>query len=356
MARSLISLPYDLAIKAGLQMLEANLLPDFLLRRAARMLLSMRLRVSYKPTAAEQLLDLMEFAHSLKEFPISIHQDEANSQHYEVPAEFYKLVLGKHLKYSSSYFSKPTSRLDESEQAMLELYCERAQLVDGQKVLDLGCGWGSFSLYAAKKFPQSRITGLSNSNTQKDFIEEECRKQGITNVNIITSDINVFEAGTTYDRIVSIEMFEHMKNYKELLKKISSWMKPDALLFVHIFVHKVFAYHFQDSGDDDWMARSFFTGGTMPADGLLLYFQDDLSILNHWRVSGNHYSRTSEEWLKNMDRNLEPIKIIFAKTYGENEIRKWIAYWRTFFLAVSELFGYNNGEEWMVSHYLFKRK
>lgn len=347
---------YSAAMKVGLQALESNLLPDFVIRKASRFLLSMRLSVCYKPSVEEQLSQLVAFVHSLKTMPIAVHTVDANQQHYEVPTEFYKLVLGKHLKYSSAYFPSKHTSLDEAEEAMLEIYCRRARLKDGQSVLDLGCGWGSLTLYIAEKYPNSRVTSVSNSTSQQEYIQGQCARRGLENVQVLCCDINSFDAGAKFDRILSIEMFEHMKNYQQLLRNISKWMEPDGLLFVHIFCHRLFAYHFEDSGEDDWMARNFFTGGTMPADGLLLYFQEDVSVVDHWRVNGNHYSRTSEEWLKRMNQHASAIESIFAETYGKAEVKKWVAYWRTFFIAVAELFGYNNGQEWMVSHFLFRKK
>ncbi|KAI5071686.1 hypothetical protein GOP47_0013937 [Adiantum capillus-veneris] len=346
---------YDALVKVGFRAHEANMLPDFIIRQGTRSLLASRLRCSSKPSAEAQLQDLRDFVKSLKKLPIAIHTEAANEQHYELPAEFYQLVLGKHLKYSCALFNSKLTTLDEAEETMLALYCERACLRDGQTVLDLGCGWGSLSLYIAKNFPNCNITSVSNSTTQKKLIEDECRRNGFLNVTVITCDINSFEANATFDRIFSIEMFEHMKNYEKLLYKISTWMHSESLLFVHIFCHKTFAYHFEDSGEDDWMARYFFTGGTMAADSLLLYFQDNVSIVDHWRVNGKHYSQTSEEWLKKMDSNTKAVKSLFEKTYGP-AAGKWWVYWRTFFIAVAELFGYNDGEEWMVSHYLFKKK
>lgn len=239
---------------------------------------------------------------------------------------------------------------------MMELYCERAKIQDGQSILDVGCGWGSLSLHIAKKYRNCIVTGICNSTTQKAFIDEQCRENELSNVEIIVADISKFEMQRSFDRIVSIEMFEHMKNYKSLLTKISKWMKEDSLLFVHFFCHKTFAYHFEDNNDDDWITRYFFTGGTMPSANLLLYFQEDVSVVNHWLVSGTHYARTSEEWLKRMDRSIVSIRPIFEKTYGKESTTKWIAYWRTFFISVAELFGYNNGDEWMVAHYLFQKK
>ncbi|KAJ4709015.1 (S)-coclaurine N-methyltransferase-like [Melia azedarach] len=239
---------------------------------------------------------------------------------------------------------------------MLELYCERAQLKDGHTVLDAGCGWGSLSLYIAQKYSTCKITGICNSKTQKTFIDEQCQALGLQNVEIIVADISTFEIEASYDRIFSIGMFEHMKNYRKLLKKISKWMKEDGILFVEYFCHKTFAYHFEKTNEDDWITNYFFTGGTMPSANLLLYFQDDVSVVDHWLVNGKHYAQTSEEWLKRMDKNLASIKPIIESTYGKDQAVKWTVYWRTFFIAVAELCAYNNGDEWMVAHFLFKKK
>lgn len=347
---------YELAVQTGLRAMELNVIPDRVLRPACRYLMSQRIKMSRKPTVEEQLADLVNFAQSLKSLPIALNTGEANEQHYEVPTELFKLCLGKRLKYSACYFPTPSSTLDEAEDATLSLYCKRAQLRDGQRVLELGCGWGSLSLFIAERYPGSRVTGVSNSATQRAYIEGECKKRGLTNLVIVTADMNQFEAEGTFDRVVSVEMFEHMKNYKVLLHKVASWMKTDALLFIHIFTHKEFAYHFEDNGPDDWMTRYFFRGGTMPADNLLLYFQDDVAIENHWCLDGTHYQRTSEAWLKNFDSNIAKLRPVLAETYGSEEVTRWTVYWRTFFIAVAELFGYDKGQEWIVSHYLFRKK
>ncbi|KAJ8470931.1 hypothetical protein OPV22_025274 [Ensete ventricosum] len=353
---AIIRVPYKAAVRAALEALERNLLPDAVVRRLTRLLLAGRLRLCYLPSADLQLAQLLRFKQSLEDMPIAVETDKAKSQHYELPTSFFKLVLGENLKYSCCYFKKITSTLEDAENAMLELYSERAQLKDGQKILDVGCGWGSFVIYMAKKYKNCSITGICNSSTQKAHIEEQCRHHQLSNVEIIVADIAKFEMEASFDRVVSIEMFEHMKNYKMLLKKISMWMKQDSLLFIHHFCHKTFAYHFEDKSEDDWITRYFFTGGTMPSANLLLYFQDDVTVLNHWLLNGTHYARTSEEWLKRMDGNLTSIRPIFEATYGKDSATKWIAYWRTFFISVAELFGYNNGDEWMVAHFLFKKK
>ncbi|XP_015085437.1 (S)-coclaurine N-methyltransferase-like isoform X1 [Solanum pennellii] len=379
---AIVQLPYDATVRLMLGSLERNLLPDTVIRRLTRLLLAARLRSGYKPSSELQLSDLLQFVQSLKEMPIAVMTEKPKSQHYELPTSFFKIVLGKHLKYSCCYFKDKLSTLEDAEKAMMELYCERSQLKDGHTVLDVGCGWGSLSLYIAQKYSACKVTGICNSVTQKAHIEEQCRELQLQNLEIIIADISTFEMEGSYDRILSIEMFEHMKNYGDLLKKISRWMKADSLLFVHYFCHKAFAYHFevyirladqcmsisstsiidvvsnivQDVNDDDWITRYFFSGGTMPSSNLLLYFQDDVSVVDHWLVNGKHYAQTSEEWLKRLDENKSSIKPIMESTYGKDSAVKWTVYWRTFFLSVAELFGYNNGEEWMVAHFLFKKK
>ncbi|CAA0841912.1 S-adenosyl-L-methionine-dependent methyltransferases superfamily protein [Striga hermonthica] len=367
---TIVQVPYNASVRLALASLERNLLPDAVVRRLTRLLLAARLRSGYRPSAELQLSDLLQFVHSLKDMPIAIKTERPKSQHYELPTSFFELVLGKHLKYrqhilrtfckictfSCCYFLEKSSTLEDAEKAMLELYCERSQIEDGHSVLDVGCGWGSLSLYIAQKYPSCKVTGICNSVTQKAHIDEQCRVLELQNVEITVADISTFEMEASYDRIFSIEMFEHMKNYRDLLKKISNWLKSDGLLFVHHFCHKIFAYHFEDVNEDDWITRYFFTGGTMPSANLLLYFQDDVSVVNHWLVNGKHYAQTSEEWLKRMDHNMSSVKPIMESTYGKDSAVKWTAYWRTFFISVAELFGYNDGEEWMVTHFLFKKK
>ncbi|XP_071729728.1 (S)-coclaurine N-methyltransferase-like [Rutidosis leptorrhynchoides] len=352
----LMQVPYNATVKLIMALLERNLLPDFVIRKLTCYLLSSRLRSRFKSTSQQQLQDLMDFVHSLKDMPIAVKTEDAKSQHYELPTSFFNLVLGKNFKYSCCYFEDKSSTLEDAEEAMLQLYCDKSQLQDGQSVLDVGCGWGSLSLYIAQKYSNCKVTGICNSVTQKAYIEDQYGKLGLKNVKIIVADISTFEMEGSYDRIFSIEMFEHMKNYKDLLKKISNWMKADGLLFVHIFCHKSYAYHFEDIEEDDWITRYFFSGGTMPSAHLLLYFQDDVSVVDQWFVNGKHYAKTSEEWLKRMDENITVIKAIMESTYGKDSIVKWTVYWRTFFMAVAEQFAYNNGEEWMVTHYLFKKK
>ncbi|EIE20597.1 methyltransferase type 11 [Coccomyxa subellipsoidea C-169] len=336
-----------------MQAVERDLVPDFLIRRGIRYLLSQRVQNAREGGVEEQERRKQAFVDELKSLPIAVQTSIANEQHYE--AKYFLLVLGKHLKYSSCLYPSSSSTLDEAEEAMLGLCCERAQLADGQTILELGCGWGSMCLYMAGKFPNSTITAVSNSSTQKALIDERAKERGLSNLTVITADVVEFDTKQKFDRVVSIEMFEHMKNYQALLKNISKWLKPGGHLFVHIFTHKTLAYHFEVKGEDDWMAKYFFTGGTMPSADLLHHFQDDLALQQQWAVNGTHYSRTLEDWLRRQDRQRAQILPIMKKTYGDDQGLRWWVYWRLFYLACSELFNYNGGEEWFVSHYLFKK-
>lgn len=336
-------------------LLETNLVPDVLIRAGIRRLLASTLREKSHPGVEAQRAALLEYVADLKKRGIAEQTQAANEQHYEVPTRFYQLCLGRRLKYSSGLWDDSVTTLDEAEERMLALTCERAGLANGQQILELGCGWGSLSLWMAEHFPGARITAVSNSRTQKEHIDAMAAARGLTNLEIITQDMNVFTIDRQFDRVVSVEMFEHMKNYQLLLRKVAGWLVPGGRLFVHIFTHRELAYHYEDKGPDDWMTRYFFAGGQMPSDDLLLYFQDDLRIENHWCVSGTHYQRTAEAWLENMDANKAEIWPLFEKTYGPDQARKWWVYWRVFYMACAELWGYDRGNQWHVSHYRFQK-
>ena len=337
-------------------LVEKNKVPDFLIRMGIRKLLKQRLLQEKKETVELQQAHLLKLIEELKNSPIAINTAEANEQHYEVPTKFYQYCLGKNLKYSSGYWKDGVSDIDTSEDDMLEITCNRAELKDGQDVLELGCGWGSLSLYMAQKYPKSNFTVVSNSRTQKLHIDEQAKQRGITNLIVITVNINDFSIDKTFDRVVSVEMFEHMRNYQKLMHKVATCLKADGKLFVHIFTHKDLAYKFEVVDETDWMSKYFFTGGIMPSDDLLLYFNEHLSIQQHWHVSGMHYSKTAEAWLENMDKHKTEIMPLFENTYGKDQAVKWWVYWRIFYMACAELWGYNKGEEWIVSHYLFTKK
>jgi cyclopropane-fatty-acyl-phospholipid synthase len=336
-------------------LLTKDLLPDPLIRFGIRKLLKERLKEEKKPGAEAQQDHLMKLISKLKESPIAVNTTDANEQHYEVPTAFYRKVLGKHMKYSCGLWEEGDNDLNDSERKMLELTCKRAGIKDGDEILELGCGWGSLTLFMAEKFPACRITAVSNSRTQKEHIDSEASKRGLKNVAVITADMNDFTIDKKYDRIVSVEMFEHMRNYSALFSKIHGFLKPGGKLFVHIFTHREFSYLFEVKDDTDWMSKYFFTGGIMPGSHLLFYFSGNFEVKDHWVVNGQHYERTSNAWLANMDKNKDYIIKLFAQTYGEKNKIKWWVYWRVFFMSCAELWGYKKGEEWMVSHYLFKR-
>jgi cyclopropane-fatty-acyl-phospholipid synthase len=336
-------------------LLERNKVPDFLLRIGIRKLLAQRLKDEDRGSPEANRKAVQTLVGELKSSPIAIETGAANEQHYEVPTEFYQYCLGKHLKYSSGYWKDGVTDLDTAENDMLDLTCTRAELKSGQEVLELGCGWGSLSLYMAARYPESRFTVVSNSRTQKIFIDQQSLLRKLSNLTVITADMNTFSIDQTFDRIVSVEMFEHMRNYELLLQKIGSWMKPQGKLFVHIFTHPTLAYKFEVKTESDWMSKYFFSGGIMPSDDLLLFFNKDVSIEQQWKLNGIHYSKTAEAWLRNMDAHKKEIIPLFEMTYGKENALKWWVYWRVFFMACAELWGYHKGEEWIVSHYLFKK-
>ncbi|MGH8777634.1 SAM-dependent methyltransferase [Paraburkholderia sp.] len=340
---------------------ERGWLPDALIRLGMRSLMRQRLRDEGADDPEASAVRLMQLVDELRASPIAVGTDAANRQHYELPAAFFNAHLGPCLKYSCCLYPTGKETLAEAEEAMLELYVQRAGLADGQTILDLGCGWGSLSLWLAARFPAARITALSNSHGQRAFIDARAAALGLSNVTVLTGDIVDFEfadmpAEGRFDRVISIEMFEHMKNYARLLEKISRWMRADAKLFVHVFAHRTLAYPFETHDSSDWMTKYFFTGGTMPSEALLLHFQTHLHATHHWWVSGTHYARTANHWLAALDAARDRVLPLFAATYGERDAAIWLQRWRMFYMAVAELFGYAQGREWGVAHYLFDRR
>ena len=338
-----------------IKLAEKGLLPDSLIRLGIKRLCSQRLLQATSFSDADMEKEHAAWIDVLKKSPIALVPEKANQQHYEVPPRLFELVLGKNLKYSSGFWPEGVSSLDQSESAMLELTAERAGLFDGQDILELGCGWGSLTLYMAAHFPKSKITAVSNSNDQRQFIEERCRQLKLENISVITADMNDFNAEGLFDRVVSIEMFEHMRNYEKLLGRVNTWLKKEGKLFVHIFSHQKVAYPFEDKDDADWMAREFFSGGQMPSHRLLMSFPEQMKIEKDWRVSGTHYEKTSLAWLQKMDKYKAEVIELFKKTYGEEDASSWFQRWRIFFMSCEVLFGYNHGSEWGVSHYLFEK-
>lgn len=342
-------------LQSGIEFVERGYAPDVVTRFIIRRLCADRLNDPLQTTSHDRDQARDQFLRSLRAGPIAPVPEKANEQHYELPPQFFGRMLGPRRKYSCCYFPGELSTLAEAEDAALEITCERADIADGQEILELGCGWGSLSLWIAERFPRSAITAVSNSSSQRQYIEAMATARELQNLRVITADMNEFEANAqSFDRIVSVEMFEHMRNYHELLRRIRSWMKPDGKLFIHIFCHRELLYPFETEGSANWMGRHFFTGGIMPNADLLKSFGESLQVTNQWTWDGTHYQRTAEAWLRNLDAcRTEAIEIL-QSTYGHENGQRWFYRWRLFLLAVSELFGYAKGSEWHVTHCLLQ--
>jgi len=342
--------------KLAVDWTETGLVPDGAIRAGIRRLLRQRL-AEIRADDAEAAGEALEaFVAGMDASPVALLPELANAQHYEVPAEFFAHALDARRKYSACYWAPETTSLDAAADAALAITCERAGLADGQDILELGCGWGSLTLWMARRFPRSRITAVSNSASQREHIIAEALHRGLGNVAVITADMNDFDAGARYDRIVSVEMFEHMRNWRLMFGRVHSWLKPGGRFFMHVFCHRSVPYAFVARDAGDWMSRHFFSGGMMPSDDLALRFQDELRLLRRWRWDGRHYEKTANAWLANVDARRERVMPVLAETYGEEAAEQWFMRWRIFFMACAELFGYRDGQEWWVSHYLFERR
>lgn len=340
----------------ALKLAEKGYLSDALIRKGIQRLCKSRLQEISEQDCEQAQSSLVQFLQAMARAEIAPLPEKANAQHYEVPADFYQYCLGSNRKYSSCFWLPETRTLDEAEQLALTQTCAHAQLHDGQHILELGCGWGSLTLWMASHYPQAQITGVSNSASQREYIMSQAKARGLSNIHILTADMNVFDTEQTYDRIVSVEMFEHMRNYQVLYGKVARWLKPGGLFFKHIFVHRYTPYAFDVKAEDDWMSQYFFSGGMMPSDDLPLYFQDDLKLLDKWRWDGTHYEKTANAWLQLMDQNHQALTPVLASIYGPADAEMWRQRWRIFFMACAELFGYNHGQTWWVSHYLFAKR
>ncbi len=337
-----------------IQLAEKRWLPDPLIRFGMRRMLRGRLEQEKHLAGTDYDEALDRFADRQRRSVVTIETHRANEQHYEVPANFFELVLGSKLKYSCGLWESESTTIDESEAAMLQLTCERAGIVDGMRILELGCGWGSLSLWIAEQFPNCRISSLSNSASQKAFIESRCRSRGLNNVTVITADVGTFDTEQKFDRVVSVEMFEHVRNHESLLSRIAKWVAPNGKLFVHIFCHRNLAYTFETEGEENWMGRHFFSGGIMPAEDLFLRYQRDMIVKRNWWINGRHYARTCEAWLARLDAR-EPAALRALAVSEQSESTKILAQrWRMFFMACAELFKFGDGDEWGVGHYLFE--
>lgn len=334
---------------------EQGFVPDRVVRLGIRRLLKARLAELNDGDVAATADLTSAFIREMRGAPLALLPEKANEQHYEVPAEFFGQVLGPHRKYSGCLWPAEASTLPQAEAAALQATCERAGIAEGQQVLELGCGWGSLTLWMAERYRGARITALSNSHSQREYIEAQAVARGLTNVRVITCDINAFDTAERFDRVVSVEMFEHLRNWPLAFERVARWLAPQGKFFMHVFAHRGAAYPFVERDASDWMSKHFFAGGMMPSDDLALHFQDDLRLAQRWRWDGTHYQRTAEAWLANMDERRAALWPLFQATYGADAAAWWMR-WRLFFMSVAELFGHDAGQQWWVSHYLFERR
>ena len=349
------TLPKDRPATGLLGLAERGLLPDALIRAGIRELSAKRLREERSGSLEAQSARQQALLAQLRQSAVAIETAAANAQHYELPSAFFTHCLGPRLKYSCCFYPRGDESLGEAEEAMLALYGERAALADGQDILELGCGWGSLTLWMAERYRNARITAVSNSNSQRLHIEAQCRQRGLHNVRVLTRDVNSLDLpADSFDRCVSIEMFEHMRNYETLMARIGGWLRHGGRLFVHIFAHRTLLYPFETEGSDNWMGRHFFTGGLMPSADTLLHFQGPLAIHQQWLLDGTHYQRTANHWLQQQDAHRGEVMAILREPYGDTA-NLWFQRWRIFWMACAEMFGYADGQEWLVSHYLFER-
>ncbi|WP_326532760.1 SAM-dependent methyltransferase [Pseudorhodoferax sp.] len=345
----------DLSSAIALRWAEQGRLPDRVLRSGIRHLLRQRLAELHSGDAEAGARLTQDFLAQMRTAELAPLPEKANEQHYELPAALFAGVLGPHRKYSSCHWGPGVQSLQEAEAAALATTCERAGLRDGQRVLELGCGWGSLSLWMAERYPNSWITALSNAHSQRGHIEAEARARGLPNLRVLTHDINRFDTAERFDRVVSVEMFEHLRNWPRAFAQVAHWLVPEGQFFMHVFAHREAPYAFEPRDASDWMSRHFFSGGMMPSDDLALHCQDHLRLRERWRWDGRHYQRTAAAWLANMDAGQATLAPLLAATYGAEQAGIWWQRWRLFFMAVEELFGYADGQQWWVSHYLFDK-